>query len=315
MRFGGAKNADPRASPVYDRSRVTWCGRSSPRRVSYLVFSPSWRHVIRPKHSVWPQLALALGLIVSIAGATKLAQPLFASREPVAKQLAEHRYIDSTIQPQLASDSQAADDRAPWMISPANIALQSPAFLHDRESFAMDLVRTGKVGPSRARSLADVAVREAYTRKIPPALVLGVMLTENDEFNSTARSNVGAIGLMQIEPKSWIKTLGGKFGTNLKTDSTNLKYGIYILGWVAQKATNLFEDADDAWRHALLNYNGCVVGKNTPNCHTYPDVVKRNVVQAARATCQGANFDQCVVQPMWASRQDTAAGESVASTK
>ena len=43
----------------------------------------------------------------------------------------------------------------------------------------------------RAWQLADVAVREAYTRRVPPALVLGVMMTENDELKSTARSSVG----------------------------------------------------------------------------------------------------------------------------
>lgn len=250
-------------------------------------------------------------MVASILGAAKLATPLDSARQPLATQLIEHRYLDSSAQV-LASAGQSADASTAQADSRA---LQSAAFFHDRDSFAMDLVRTGKVAPERARSLADVAVREAYTRKIPPALVLGVMLTENDEFKSSAQSNVGAIGLMQIEPKSWVKALGRKFGTNLKTDSTNLKYGIYILGWVTQKASKLFEDADDAWRHALLNYNGCVTGRNTPNCHAYPDVVKRNVVQAARSTCQGASFDKCVVQPMWASRQDATAEETVASTK
>jgi transglycosylase-like protein with SLT domain len=269
--------------------------------------SPSRRHVIRSKHSVWLQLALAAGLLASIVGATKLASPLYATRPPLATQLIEHRYLDSSAGT-LASAGQSTD-------SSVSAVWASPAFFHDRDLFAMDLVRTGKVEPDRARSLADIAVREAYTRKIPPALVLGVMLTENDEFKSTAKSNVGAVGLMQIEPKSWVGTLGRKFGTNLKTDSTNLKYGIYILGWVTQKASKLFEDADDAWRHALLNYNGCVSGKNTPDCHAYPDVVKRNVVQAARSTCQGASFDKCVVQPMWASRLDATTEETVASTK
>ena len=48
-----------------------------------------------------------------------------------------------------------------------------------------DLLRTGKVDEPRAWSLADVAVSEAYRRRLPPALVLGVMLTENDELEST----------------------------------------------------------------------------------------------------------------------------------
>ena len=151
------------------------------------------------------------------------------------------------------------------------------------------------------------------TRKIPPALVLGVMMTENDEFKSTARSNVGAVGLMQIMPKIWTSTLGRKFGTNLRADSTNLKYGIWILGWLAEQTSKIVVDADDAWRHALLRYNGCVSGSNTPNCHKYPDVVRKHVVQSAKTICAGQTFKECVAEPMWASRAD--ADEQAAKTK
>lgn len=168
----------------------------------------------------------------------------------------------------------------------------------------MDLLRTGKVNRERAQSLADVAVREAYTRRIPPALVLGVMLTENDELKSSARSRVGAVGLMQVSPEPW-RGLGRMFGTNVHTDSTNLKYGIYILGWVAEKAASIVDDRNDAWRKALLRYNGCVKGTNTKDCRGYPDEVRRQVQSAARSSCRGADFAHCVVEPMWLARHDT----------
>jgi soluble lytic murein transglycosylase-like protein len=279
---------------------------------------------IRPMKNVWLQIALAAGLVASIAIGIELSRPLRATREPVAAQIAAHRYIDSSDESVVArallasaqfSDTtkslDSTDSRTPWASSPTGVALQSPQFFHDRDSFAMDLVRTGRVGPDRARSLADVAVREAYTRKIPPALVLGVMMTENDTFKSTARSNVGAVGLMQIMPRIWTSTLGRKFGTNLRADSTNLKYGIWILGWLAEQTSKIVVDADDAWRHALLRYNGCVTGSNTPNCHKYPDVVRQHVVQSAKTICGGQTFKECVAEPMWASRKD--ADESVAA--
>jgi hypothetical protein len=139
------------------------------------------------------------------------------------------------------------------------------------------------------------------------------MMTENDEFKSTARSNVGAVGLMQIMPKIWTSTLGRKFGTNLRADSTNLKYGIWILGWLATQTSKIVVDADDAWRHALLRYNGCVTGSNTPSCHKYPDVVRRHVVQSAKTICGGQTFKECVVEPMSASHTD--ADESMARTR
>jgi soluble lytic murein transglycosylase-like protein len=283
--------------------------------------------------NAWLQTALAAGLVASIAIGIKLSHPLNATREPVAAQIAAHRYVDSSAASLVASallsdagpdtansldstksvDSTKSESRTPWASSPTDVALQSPQFFRDRDSFAMDLVRTGRVGPDRARSLADVAVREAYTRKIPPALVLGVMMTENDEFKSTARSNVGAVGLMQIMPRIWTSTLGRKFGTNLHADSTNLKYGIWILGWLAEKTSKIVVDADDAWRHALLRYNGCVSGSNTPGCHKYPDVVRQHVVQSAKTICAGQTFKKCVAEPMWASRKD--ADESVAQTR
>lgn len=246
------------------------------------------------KRSAWTQLIVAVGAAAAVIAAATLTKPFYVGREPVASQLLAHSYADSIAM------------RAPWLHAPAEIALKTPQFLRDRELFVMDLLRTGHVSPSRARTLADVAVREAYARKVPPALVLGVMLTENNTLKSSARSRVGAVGLMQVYPKHWRGALGQKFGTNIHTDSTNLKYGIYILGWLAGKATEVVEDPNAAWRKALLSYNGCVHGKITRDCHEYPDAVRRQVELSARSSCPGGDFDRCVVQPMWLARRDTS---------
>jgi hypothetical protein len=256
--------------------------------------------VIRRKRSVWYQLAIGGLAFVALVTSVKLSRPVFLGRAPVGERLAAHAYVDPTAH------------RAPWMDSPAEVSLKTPQFLLDRELFTMDLLRTGKVTQIRARALADVAVREAYTRQVPPALVLGVMLTENDELKSSARSNVGAIGLMQVYPKHWRGTLGRKFGTNVHTDSTNLKYGIFILGWVVGRAADREDDRDAAWRRALLGYNGCVRGTNTKNCHSYPDVVRRAVQRSAKSTCRGADFNACVVAPMWLSRRDAERPDTLA---
>jgi soluble lytic murein transglycosylase-like protein len=197
--------------------------------------------------------------------------------------------------------------QAPWITESAEKAIRSPQFLADRQAFADDLLRTGKVHSERAWQLADIAVREAYTRRVPPALVLGVMLTENDELKSTARSSVGAIGLMQVNPTPW-RGLGKLFGSNLRSDSTNLKYGIYILDFVAEKAGR---GADrESWRTALLRYNGCKNGSNTPDCHRYPDVVRRNVLRNARYTCAGKDFVTCVTHPLWLANNQDRKGSS-----
>ena len=73
-------------------------------------------------------------------------------------------------------------------------------------------------------------MREAYTRGISPAIIFGVMLTENARFISKAMSNVGAVGLMQVYPKVWLKKeFSDSLGKDLASDSTNLRYGVFIL--------------------------------------------------------------------------------------
>jgi len=241
--------------------------------------------------SVWSQIALAIGAAATVYVVASHARPLDLEGETLGERLVVAASVDSM------------ELRAPWMRGTAALALSTPQFLVDRERFAMDLLRTGRVSVLRARSLADVAVREAYTRRVPPALVLGVMLTENNELNSSAISSVGAVGLMQVYPKDWTASLRRKFGENVHTDSTNLKYGIFILGWVAGKAAALVDHRDDAWRSALLRYNGCVKGTVTHDCQSYPDAVRRQVQLAAKSTCRGADFDHCVAQPMWAAHR------------
>jgi hypothetical protein len=243
---------------------------------------------------------LAAGALATVIFTFSRLHPVFVERQTVVAEIFKHDYVDS------------AALNAPWLNSPIELALRTPEFLADRERFMRDLLRTGKVTQRRAWSLADVAVREAYRRRLPPALVLGVMLTENDELKSTARSRVGAVGLMQVHGSAWRNALGRMFGTNLHNDTTNLQYGIYILGYMARRASeNISPDSaaaadtlvrsDSGWRSALLHYNGCVRGTNTPNCRLYPVAVQKNVIDNAKTTCNGRDFDDCVARPLWLS--------------
>jgi len=215
-------------------------------------------------------------------------------------------FLDHTIKSsRLTIPTATVDEKAmllaPWSRLSFDDALNTSFFLRDRSAFAIDLMGTGKVGLARALALADVAVREAYRRQVPPALVLGVMLTENDELKSTARSRQGAVGLMQIHPGPWRGALGELFGRNLRNDTTNLRYGIYILSHFAKRTADRLRGMDDSgshWRTALLRYNGCVTGKNTRDCFGYPDVVRREVQRSARTICAGRDFDGCVITPL-----------------
>jgi hypothetical protein len=191
--------------------------------------------------------------------------------------------------------------------------MRHPQFLRDVEAFATDLRRTGQIGDERADSIARVAVREAYHRRIPPALILGVMLTENDRFKQNARSKVGALGLMQIMPRLWAPNLGPVLGRNLKDDETNLRYGVYILRHFAKRTADTL-DAGNVIKTALLSYNGCVTGSNTPDCRAYPEKVRRHVDQSAQTICSGRDFQECVALPLWASLRDSAPPPMPAAT-
>jgi Transglycosylase SLT domain len=220
-------------------------------------------------------------------------QPVFLGQAPVAGRVLAAAYLDS------------ATVRAPWLSLPEPLAMRHPQFLRDVEAFAVDLRLTGQINSQRADTIARVAVREAYHRRIPPALVFGVMLTENDRFARNARSKVGAMGLMQIMPRIWTPNLGPILGRNLKDDETNLRYGVYILRHFAKRTADTL-DAGNVITTALLSYNGCVRGRNTPDCKAYPRKVQRHVDESARTICEGRDFHECVALPLWASLRDTA---------
>ena len=241
---------------------------------------------------VFRQLLLATVALATIDFAAGGISPVFRGQEPLGERLFAHAGWRDSI---LAN--------APWIHADSAAATASPQFDADRQAFAEDLMRTGYVTTGRADSLADAAVREAYVRKVPPALVLGVMLTENDILKSSARSKVGALGLMQVHPRPW-RSLRERFGANLRDDRTNLKYGVFILSYGLKRPRAGVEE-NNQWRVGLLRYNGCVLGTITRDCHSYPDKVRESVERGAQSTCKGAGFGRCVAQPlMLSARRD-----------
>jgi hypothetical protein len=125
------------------------------------------------------------------------------------------------------------------------------------------LLRHG-VPSKNARKISWPLVEESYDRHLDPATVMAIMLIES-EGKPTARSFVGATGLMQVMP-FWAGKWRG-CGKDLYDIETNLCNGTSILAWYFRNF--------DGERKALLGYNGCVRGTNTPRCHTYPDKVAR----------------------------------------
>ena len=247
--------------------------------------------LVRPVFKQFLLATIALATINYTAGGIL---PVLRGREPIGELLLQNTFA--------WRDTVLA--RSPWIHADSSAAMGSPQFDADKVAFAEDLMRTGQVSQERADSLASVAVHEAYVRRVPPALVLGVMLTENGVLKSSARSSVGAVGLMQVHPRPW-RSLRSRFGSNLRDDRTNLKTGVFILGYLLRKAP-ASATATESWRLGLLRYNGCVTGSNTPSCHSYPDVVRKHVEQVAQSSCAGASFGRCVAQPLILSARHAA---------
>lgn len=126
--------------------------------------------------------------------------------------------------------------------------------------------------PVKADRIASAIVTEGAKHSIAPSLLVGVLLTENPWLDPTAKSKVGARGLMQVMPFH-----SGKWGCgsrDLFDIESNICHGVHILEQNLKDAGNL--------NRALLAYNGCVRGRNTPNCHTYSSHVLKYADMSAK---------------------------------
>ena len=113
------------------------------------------------------------------------------------------------------------------------------------------------------RQISRAVIREAGRQQVPPSLITAVLLTENTTLRPEAASNVGAQGLMQVMPFHAGARLCNS--ADLVDVDSNICHGTLIL------ARNLRATRTSA--DALLRYNGCVRGTNTPDCHRYPGMV------------------------------------------
>jgi soluble lytic murein transglycosylase-like protein len=113
------------------------------------------------------------------------------------------------------------------------------------------------------RRVARAVVRQAHEEQVAASLVAAVLVTENTTLKPWAESHVGAVGLMQVMPMH-----AGQLGcdsADLVDVESNICHGTRIL------ARNLRRSGSSSV--ALLRYNGCVRGTNTPDCHRYPGKV------------------------------------------
>lgn len=132
------------------------------------------------------------------------------------------------------------------------------------------VLRTRTTNSDRAKRIAAALVREGERANISSTLLVGVLLTENPDLEPRATSSAGARGLMQVMPLH-----AGHWGCpsgDLFEIEANICHGVRIL------ADNLRHSRD--LPAALLRYNGCVIGTNTPDCYLYAAKVYRQARQS-----------------------------------
>lgn len=111
------------------------------------------------------------------------------------------------------------------------------------------------------RRVAVALLREARATELDPGLLLAVLLVENPWLDPDIRSSAGAVGLMQVMPfhvGEWEPCV-----PDLEDVDANICHGARIFAAYLQQS-------DGSLDRALLRYNGCVRGTNTPDCHLYP---------------------------------------------
>lgn len=171
----------------------------------------------------------------------------------------------------LAAGTVFAISRQPLHFAKPGELLSLPVAVVQPETQAEEIHRVSRVLRLHTKDtvLADRIARafviEGGKKNIDPALLIGVLLTEDATLDIHARSSVGARGLMQIMPFH-----SGKYGCaspDLYNVEANICHGVAILSEYMGRTKTV--------EKALLRYNGCVRGTNTPNCHTYPNKVLR----------------------------------------
>jgi soluble lytic murein transglycosylase-like protein len=166
-------------------------------------------------------------------------------------------------------------DRAATADSAAADTLPAPPLVLDSARAESELPATevrralerylGRYNDDRllVRRISRAVLRESRRQQVPPSLIAGVLLTENTTLRPEAESSVGAQGLMQVMPFHAGARLCNS--DDLVDVDSNICHGTLIL------ARNL--RATSTSTAALLRYNGCVRGTNTPDCRRYPDLV------------------------------------------
>ena len=136
--------------------------------------------------------------------------------------------------------------------SPSNSDIDILQTVNAELKIFQQIIRNSNLGPGIAMDIANVINSESKKYRIEPFLVLSVIQVESG-FRSSAVSNKGAIGIVQIMPRTG-KYIAKKYNVPYKNyrslydPVTNVKLGIAYLSYLK----NLY---DSNMEYALFAYN------------------------------------------------------------
>ena len=118
----------------------------------------------------------------------------------------------------------------------------SGSFANRSTQLSSGLQNAYSVSPNTANRLSPMIVQNAERYDISPTL-LAALIRQESNYNSSARSHTGAIGLTQIVSTHWRQSRPG----NLYDENTNINCGAYILSTYYKSA--------GSWSKAVAYYN------------------------------------------------------------
>ena len=118
----------------------------------------------------------------------------------------------------------------------------SGSFANRSTQLSSGLQNAYSVSPNTANRLSPMIVQNAERYDVSPTL-LAALIRQESNYNSSARSPTGAIGLTQIVSTHWRQSCPG----NLYDENTNINCGAYILSTYYKSA--------GSWPKAVAYYN------------------------------------------------------------
>lgn len=118
----------------------------------------------------------------------------------------------------------------------------SGSFANRSSQLSSGLKNAYSVSPNTANRLSPMIIQSAERYEVSPTL-LAALIRQESNYNSSARSPTGAIGLTQIISSHWRQSCPG----NLYDENVNINCGAYVLATYYKSA--------GSWSKAVAYYN------------------------------------------------------------